>query len=185
MARLISFLNVSIDGCYADANGDMGFAHHDDAEMKAFTTENAKRGGMLLFGRLTYELMIRYWPTPLAAKHDPAVAERMNAMPKVVFSRTLEKAAWQNTRLVASDALREVRKLKRESPLDMATLGSGRLVAALAAENLVDEYQMLVNPVVLGDGKRVFAGVHGMPPLALRGTRAFKNGSVLLTYEPV
>lgn len=184
MARLISFLNVSIDGCYADAKGDMGFAHHDDAEIKAFTIENAKRGGMLLFGRVTYELMLQYWPTPLAAKHDPLVAERMNAMPKVVFSRTLKNADWQNTRLVADDVASEIRKLKRESPLDMATLGSGRLVAALAAENLVDEYQLLVNPVILGDGKRVFAGVGGTPSLALRGTRAFKNGCVLLTYEP-
>jgi len=184
MARLISFLNVSIDGCYADTNGDMRFAHHDDAELQAFTIENAKRGGMLLFGRITYELMIQYWPTPLAAKHDPVVAERMNAMPKIVFSRTLKNADWQNTRLVAGDIAREIRKLKLESPLDMATLGSGRLVAALAAENLIDEYQLLVNPLVLGDGKRVFAGVHGMPALALRGTRAFKNGCVLLTYVP-
>lgn len=184
MARLISFLNVSIDGCYADADGNMGFAHHDDAELKAFTIENAKRGGMLLFGRLTYELMIQYWPTPLAAQHDPVVAERMNAMPKVVFSRTLKNAGWQNTRLVAGDLAGEVQKLKRESSLDMATLGSGQLVAALAAENLIDEYQLLVNPVVLGDGKRVFARVRGLSALALRGTRTFKNGCVLLTYEP-
>ena len=99
MRKLVVFNHVSLDGYFVDANGDMSWAKadHQDAEWNAFVAENASGGGVLVFGRITYELMIQYWPTPLAAQHNPAVAERMNNLPKVVFSRTLDTASWNNT----------------------------------------------------------------------------------------
>jgi dihydrofolate reductase len=138
-----------------------------------------------LFGRVTYDLMAGYWPTPLAARNDPVVAEGMNWMPKVVFSRTLDKASWSNTKLVKGDLAQEVRKLKREPGEDIAILGSGSIVSQLTQELLIDEYQIVVNPVVLGEGRTMFDGVKNKLMLKHTRTRAFGNGNVLLCYEPM
>ena len=134
-----------------------------------------------MFGRVTYEMMASYWPTPAAAKNDPVVAERMNGLSKVVFSRTLEKASWSNTKLVKGDLAGEVRKLKQSGD-DMAILGSGSIVSQLAREGLIDEFQVVVAPVTLGKGKTAFEG--SSVRLKLTRTRAFDNGKVLLCYEP-
>jgi dihydrofolate reductase len=112
-----------------------------------------------LFGRVTYDLMASYWPTALADQHDPAVAAGMNSMSKVVFSRTMDHAAWSNTRVVKGDTIAEIRKMKAESGPDMAILGSGSIVAQLAPERVVDEYQMMVDPVALGKGRTMFNGL--------------------------
>jgi dihydrofolate reductase len=185
MRKLAVFNNVTLDGYFADINGDMSWAHKQDAEFKAFVADNAKGGGVLLFGRITYELMAGYWPTPQAIKNDPIVAERMNNLPKVVFSRTLDKAAWNNTKLVKADLAAEIRKMKKEPGKGMAILGSGSLVAQLAQEGLINEYQIMVNPVVLGRGRTMFDGVKEKLTLRLTKTRAFGNGNVLLCYEPM
>jgi dihydrofolate reductase len=184
MGRLVVFNHVTLDGYFSDMNGDMSFAHKaaDDAEWNAFVAGNASGGGILLFGRITYDLMASYWPTPLAARNYPVVAERMNNLPKVVFSRTMEKAAWNNTNLLKGDIAAEVRKMKKGE--DMAILGSGSIVSQLAQEGLVDEFQIVVNPVVLGKGKTMFDGVNKRLNLKLTSTRAFGNGNVLLCYEP-
>jgi dihydrofolate reductase len=168
-------------------NGDMSWAKNPipDAEWDAFGAENAKGGGTLLFGRVTYELMASYWPTPLAAQNDPVVAKHMNSLPKVVFSRTLDRASWSNTKLVTDDMAAEIRRMKRQPGEDMAILGSGSIVSQLAQEGLVDEYQIVVNPVVLGAGRTLFDGVKERLPLKLTRTRAFGNGNVLLCYEPM
>jgi dihydrofolate reductase len=184
MARLSSFMSVSVDGCYADRNGDMSWAHRDDPEMRAFTAENAKGGGMLVFGRVTYQMMEAYWPSPHAAKNEPAVAEGINKLPKVVFSKTLERADWNNTTLARGDLGREVAKLKKGS-LDLTILGSGTLVSSLAEAKLVDEYQLMIVPIILGDGKRLFDGVKKAPRLALESTRRFANGNVFVCYRSV
>ena len=94
MRKLGVFNNVTLDGYFTGKNGDLSWAKgHMDAEFNAFVADNARSGGLLLLGRITYELMASYWPTPQARKNDPVVAERMNNLPKVVFSRTLEAAA--------------------------------------------------------------------------------------------
>src|SRR5579871_2798546 len=102
MARLIAFNNISVDGYFTGVNGDMSWAHKDrqDAEWNAFVAENSSGDGMLLMGRVTYNLMVSYWPTALAAQNDPVLAERMNRHEKLVFSRTMENATWSNTRLI-------------------------------------------------------------------------------------
>src|SRR6266446_5336819 len=139
MRRLIAFEQVSLDGYFVDANGDMSWAHKQDPEWNAFVAGNASGDGALLFGRVTYEMMASFWPTPAALERAPGVAEGMNELPKVVFSRTLDKATWKNTTLVKGELAAEVRRMKKESGPDMAILGSGRIVSQLAQAGLIDD----------------------------------------------
>jgi dihydrofolate reductase len=183
MQKLSVFNQVSLDGYFVDANGDMSWARKNDPEWIEFAANNAKGGGQLLFGRKTYEMMASFWPTPLAAQMAPAVAERMNAGPKVVFSRTLHQASWNNTRLVKGDLPVEVQKLKEAPGPGLVILGSGSIVSQLAQAGLIDEYQAVVNPIVLGSGRTMFDGVKRKLNLKLVQTRPFSNGNVVLTYQ--
>jgi dihydrofolate reductase len=187
MRKLIAFNHVTLDGYFVGPNGDFSWARkgNDDPEYSAFVAENASGGGQLLFGRITYELMASYWPTPIADQHDPAVAKGMNSMSKVVFSRTLTLASWNNTRLVKGEIVSEIRKMKNESGPGMAILGSGSIVSQLAQENVIDEYQMIVDPVALGKGRSMFDGINAPLNLKLAKTRTFANGKVYLCYEPM
>jgi dihydrofolate reductase len=184
MRKLTVFNNVSLDGYFVDQHGDMSWAHNDDAEWRDFTAENAGGGGQLVFGRVTYDLMASFWPTPAALAQMPAVAERMNALPKLVCSRTLETPAWNNTTVVKGDLAAEFSRLKGEPGPDMVIMGSGSIVAQLAQAGLIDEYQLIVHPLILGAGRTLFAGVSGRPALRRTGTRSFANGNVLLCYGP-
>ena len=185
MRRLVVFNSVTLDGYFTDANGDMSWAHKNDPEWNAFTAENAKGGGVLLFGRVTYEQMASFWPTPAAMETMPDVAKGMNNLPKVVFSRTLDEASWNNTKLVKSDMVEEVRKMKNEPGPDMVIIGSGTIVSQLSEHKLIDEYQMVMNPIVLGNGRTMFEGMKEKLMLKRTNTRTFDNGNVVLSYEPV
>jgi dihydrofolate reductase len=187
MRKLLVYNLVSLDGYFVDANGDMSWARNvtPDQEWEAFGQANAKAGGLLIFGRITYDLMRGYWPTPAAARADPVTAERMNNLPKVVFSRTLQEASWNNTRLVKEDPAAEIRKMKNEAGPGMAILGSGSLVSQLTQARLIDEYQIAVVPVIIGRGRTMFEGLTERVALKLTATRVFRNGNVVLTYEPV
>jgi dihydrofolate reductase len=186
MRKLIVFNHVTLDGYFVDKNGDMSWAKadHQDAEWNAFVAENASGGGVLVFGRITYELMASFWPTPFAIENMPEVAKGMNSMPKVVFSRTLVQASWNNTTLVKGDLAAEIRKMKQTPGEGMAILGSGSIVSQLAQEGLIDEYQIVVNPLALGKGRTMFEGIEEKLTLKLTKSRAFSNGNVLLCYEP-
>ena len=186
MRKLVVFNHVTLDGYFVDANGGMSWAKTDnnDAEWNAFVAENASGGGVLVFGRITYELMASFWPTPFAIKTMPDVAEGMNRAQKVVFSRTLDKASWSNTKLVKGDPAAEIRKMKEEPGEGMTILGSGSIVSQLAQERLIDEYQIVINPLVLGKGRTMFEGIKDRLPLKLTQSRTFGNGNVLLSYKP-
>jgi len=134
---------------------------------------------MILFGRVTYEGMAAYWPS---AKGE--VAEIMNAIPKVVFSKTLARADWNNTRLVKGDAAREVRHLKQQPGKDLLIFGSAKLTASLTREGLIDEYRLGLNPVVLGAGSPLFKPESRTMKMKLLEARALQTGCVLLRYEP-
>ena len=174
-----------MDGYFVDPNGGMNWAHNTSAEFDAFVAGNAKGGGVLLFGRKTYDLMVSFWPTPMAAQSYPVVAERMNNLPKVVFSKTMDKPTWNNTKLVRGNIGAEVQKMKQEAEVGLAVMGSGSIVSQLTQEGLVDEYQVVVIPVVLGKGRTMFDGVKEKLSLKLTKTRTFDNGNVFLCYEPV
>jgi dihydrofolate reductase len=112
------------------------------------------------------------------------VAKQMNALQKIVFSRTLKKAAWNNTLLLKGDPAAEMRVLKQAPGPGMAILGSGTIVAQLAQAGLVDEFQFIVNPLALGKGRTMFEGLTQRLDFKLGRTRTFRNGCVLLCYEP-
>jgi len=184
MRKLSVYNSVTLDGYFTGANGDFSWAHRQDPEFMEFVEGNAKGGGELLFGRITYELMASYWPTPMATKNDPVVAARMNDLPKVVFSRTLDTASWKNTKLVKTGMAAAIRKMKNEPGQDMVIFGSGSIISQLTAERLIDEYQIVLNPVVLGAGRTMFDGLKEKIDLKLTKSRTFSNGNVFLCYEP-
>jgi dihydrofolate reductase len=174
---------MSLDGYIAGQNGDISW-HNVDEEFQELAKAVSNSGNTLLFGRVTYELMAGFWPTEEAISTDPVVAAGMNRSEKIVFSRTLQRTDWNNTRLVKDDMLAEVRSLKQGAGKDLTVLGSGSIVSQLAQAGLIDEFQVLLNPVVLGSGKTMFEGVKDRFALKLTKTRTFRNGNVLLTYEP-
>jgi len=186
MPKLTVFNSVTLDGYFTGENGDLSWAHtrSQDPEWIEFTSQNAKGGGRLVFGRKTYDMMVSYWPTEQAKQQMPEVAAGMNSMAKVVFSKKMDRAEWNNARVVKDDPATEIRKLKQGSGEDMVVLGSGSIVSQLTQAGLVDEYQFIVVPVVLGKGRTMFEGVR--EPLSLKPThtRSFKNGNVLMCYEP-
>jgi dihydrofolate reductase len=187
MTSLSAFMNISLDGCIADAKGDMSAFHqlHGDPEFQAFTQDNAKGGGRLVFGRKTYDMMASYWPTPAALQQNPLVASQMNNMPKIVFSRTMAQADWSNTTLAKGDFIAAVKKLKDDDGPDMVTLGSGSIVTQLSETGLLDELQVVVNPVAFGAGTRLFDGAGKRFDWRMTETRAFKNGCIFVRYTPL
>lgn len=184
MRKLLVFESISVDGFFAGLDGDLSFAHAvpPDPEWDGFVANNASGPSSLVFGRITYEMMASFWPTPFAAEQMPEVAAGMNRSEKIVFSTTLESVGWANTRLLDDDPVDAIRRLKAADGPAMVILGSGSLVAQLAPAGLIDEYQLVVVPVILGAGRTLFEGVEPMLPLQLTHTRAFANGNVVLTY---
>ena len=185
MPKLVAYNAMSLDGYFTDANGDMSWAHKRDPEWQTFVSENASGGGRLLFGRVTYDLMASFWPTALAAQSNPVVVERMNSLQKFVFSRKLDKVAWNNTTLLKGDMATEIRELKQQPGANIVIMGSGSVVAQLADAGLIDEYQIVLNPVVVGNGRTLFEGVKKKLPMRLANSRTFSNGNVVLFYEPM
>ena len=183
MRKVNVFNNVSLDGFFTDAKGDMSWAHKQDEEWNAFASANASGNGELLFGRVTYGMMAAFWPTPQAAKMLPKVAASMNAMRKTVFSRTLDTVSWQNTILMKGDLATEMRRLKQQPGPDIVILGSGSIVSQLTQARLIDEYQLVLNPIVVGKGRSLFETVVDTFHLTLTKTQSFRNGNVVLWYK--
>lgn len=184
MGKIGMFENVSIDGYFAGPNGEIDWFVGDE-ETAQYAKDQAKSTATILFGRVTYELMASYWPTAEAMKNDPVVAEVMNSASKIVFSRTLDRVEWDNTRLVKGNIEEEISKLKQQPGNDMVILGSGSIVSALEQRGLIDEYSFMVNPIILGQGRSIFQGIKDRLHLKLLKTRTFKSGNVLLQYQYV
>src|SRR5258708_34723241 len=125
----------------------------------------------------------RYWPSPEAVASDPIVAGLMNSLAKIVVSTSLDRAEWNNTRVVRDTEA--IAALKRAPGRDALLLGSSDLASSLAARGLIDEYRLMVNPLALAKGKPVLDGLGNDLKLTLLATRSFKNGNVLLSYGPV
>ena len=145
MGKLSVFNFITLNGFYKGTNNDISW-HRHGTEENEFASEGLKSDSMLLFGRVTYQMMAGYWPTPMAAQNDPTVAEGMNSSEKIVFTRTLKKAEWNNTRIISDNVIEEVKKLKKNGK-DMTILGSGSIVTLFAEHGLIDEYQIMVDPV--------------------------------------
>lgn len=183
MRKVMMFNSVSLDGYFTDGSGDMSWAHSQDPEWQRFTAENAGGEAEFLFGRKTYQMMASFWPTPQAAQMMPAVAKAMNQTRKTVFSRTLTEATWQNSRLVRGDLDGEVRRMKAESGPGILIMGSGEIVAQLTESGLIDEFQIVTVPIVIGRGRSLFEGVTTHPRVELTQSRSFANGNVVSWYR--
>jgi dihydrofolate reductase len=184
MRKLFAFNMISLDGFFEGPDHDINW-HTVDNEFNDFAIEQTSAVGALLFGRVTYQLMESYWPTPDALKDDPEIAGLMNSLPKIVVSKTLEKAEWNNTRIIKDNLQEEILNLKKQPGKDLAVFGSANLLSTLMQMDLVDEHRVIVNPLLLGQGTPLFKRMDGRFNLRLLKSRTFQSGNILLCYETV
>ena len=171
---------ISADGFFAGTDGDISW-HNVDAEFNEFAIDQlSNEAGMLMFGRITYDLMASYWPLEEMLKDDPIVAGLMNGAEKIVFSKSMDKAAWNNTKIIKEINPEEIWKMKQGEGKDIFIFGSGQIAQEFTKLGLIDEYRLIINPVVLGAGKPLFADPF---KLKLLKFREFKNGNVLVYYK--
>lgn len=142
-----------------------------------------KSGNTLLFGRKTYEMMAAYWPTPMASQNDPILAGHMNRANKIVISRTIRKVEWENTKILGGHAVEELKRLKDLPGNNMTLLGSGTILTLLTIHGLIDEYQIMIDPVAIGTGTPIFQGIKDRLKIKLDHVETFKSGVVLLIYR--
>jgi len=183
MRKVIYWVHTSVDGYISGPNGEFDWPELTP-ELSAYSDMMADRADTFLYGRVVWDLMASYWPTADQVSDHPhslRFAPIWRSTPKVVFSRTVTKAAWNTT--VTADAEQTVRTLKAKQGKDMLLTGGADIAATLAEANLIDEYQLVVHPVVLGAGKRVLP-IQTRHNLTLATTRPFDNRAVLLTYTP-
>jgi dihydrofolate reductase len=189
MGKVTAFIHVSVDGFFAGPNGEIDWFKEgqQDPEYNAYTHEQSQSGSTLIFGRTTYGMMKSYWPTREAIKADPEMARIVNQSPKLVFSRTLRRVeegpTWKNVELAHEIDPADIRKRKKGARGGFTILGSGSIVQQFANNGLLDEYTLVVVPIVLGKGKSLFKGVK-KTQLKLDESRSFKNGLAVLTYRP-
>ena len=175
---------ISLDGHYEGPRHDISW-HKVYDDFKAYPIDLALKIDTLIFGRLTYELMASYWPRADAMADDPVVTERINNLPKIVISHTLEKADWQHTEIISDKVAETLSRLKSEPGKSIAIFGSSQLSRTLIPSGLIDEYRIVISPVVLGQGSRLFAGLKNALNLQLQDTRSFKSGNVMFTYQAI
>jgi dihydrofolate reductase len=186
MSKLVAFMHISLDGFAAGPNGELDWLSYDE-ELEKYAEGVVSTVGTALYGRVTYQLMEGYWPTvltdPAATKHDLEHANWVENIPKIVFSRTLETAEWNNTRLISDDMAGEIAKLKEQSGKDLVIFGSPGLTRALMQLDLIDEYRLTVNPVILGRGASMFGDVENPVRLKLLEGKLLKSGVAALHYQ--
>jgi dihydrofolate reductase len=182
MRNIIVFDSVSLDGFIAGPHGEIDWAIRDD-ELTQYSKDGQSSTDMFLFGRVTYDIMASFWPTPVGKAANPTFAEALNNASKIVFSSTLAQADWQNTQLVKDLNKDEILKLKQQPGKNIMIFGSGSIVEQLANLGLIDEYQLLVNPIILGKGKPLFKDLKNRINLHLVKTKTFSSGVVLLDYQ--
>ncbi len=179
--KLIMWNLVTLDGFF-EGRKSWDIDWHNSVwgeELERFSIEQSKSIGTLLFGRVTYQGMASFW-----LKEKGEIADFMNSVPKIVFSRTMEKAEWNNSRLVKGNAEGEVARLKTQSGKDLFIFGSANLSATLTRNGMIDEYRLCLAPVVLGRGNPLFKESSKRLNMKLVESRPLKSGGVLLYYRP-
>ena len=184
MRKIIVSNLVTVDGYFAGSNGEIDW-HLVDKEFNEYAAEMLNSVDTLLFGKTTYDLMAGFWPTKNAIAEPSVIAEAMNSLPKIVFSKTLSHADWNNTKVIKEIDPEEIKKMKQQPGKDMVILGSGTIVDQFTNLGLIDEYRLIVNPVILGKGKPLFKDIDHKIKLKLLKTKTFSSGNVLLYYQPI
>lgn len=174
---------TSVEGYFE--TGQYGLDWHNvDAEFEAFAHEQNSEVDTILFGRKTYEMMARFWPTPEGMAGDPITATFMNDTPKIVVSHAPFTLEWENTTIITEDIVNHVQELKDQVGNDITLLGSNELCVSLMSSRMIDEFRIMVNPVALGAGNSLFTGLNERVKLKLLKTREFESGNILLYYTP-
>lgn len=184
MRKIVVFNLISLDGFFAATDGNLDW-HMVDPEFDTWAAKGIEEYDTALFGRTTYELFAGFWPgaitSPDTSAQDWVVAKALDKMTKIVFSKTLKKAGWRNSRIVEEIDPEQIRELKKQPGKSIVVYGSGTVVARLTDLELIDEYRFMISPVVLGDGKRIFAQAP-KATLKLLKSKTFNSGNVLLIY---
>ncbi|MGH7490808.1 MAG: dihydrofolate reductase family protein [bacterium] len=189
MRKLIMWNLITLDGFFEGPKSWELDWHNDvwGAELEKFSLDTLKSTGVLLFGRITYEGMASHWTTATGK-----IADFMNSIPKIVFSKTLKKADWNNTTLVNENAVEEVTKLKQQSVLpaggsgkDLNIFGSANLSSTFMQHRLIDEYRLCLTPLILGRGNPLFKTNPERMKMRLVETRPLQSSGVILRYQPV
>ena len=179
MGKLIMWNLMSLDGYFEGPNRDIDwFGDVWGEELEQFSLEQGHAAGALLFGRVTYEVMAGYWPSA-----EGEIADFMNALPKIVASRTLQNADWHNTRVIRENVPEEIARLKNELGKDIYIFGSADLSASLIPHGLIDEFRICVAPTALGGGTPLFKESSERLKLRLLEARPIATGAVILRYS--
>ena len=202
MRKVILSEALTLDGYFAGPHGEFDWPLADEEFERYTNDETFSNVDTILFGRVTYEMMASYWPealtnssgrmagadgvefavpTAVSNTHNE-IARKMNSLQKIVFSRTLEKVEWRNSTIIREIIPEDIKKIKSQGGGDMIILGSGSVASEFAKNNLIDDYRLFVNPIVLGEGRKLFAWQNSRLKLDLVGTKAFKSGAVELRF---
>ncbi len=186
MRKLILFMHVSLDGFAAGPNGEMDWIHVDD-EIFDYAGNMTDGADTALYGRVTYQMMESYWPTageqPKATKHDIEHSTWYNKVLKVVISKTLKGSNFANTKIIDDNIDNEIQTIKNQPGSNILMFGSPTTAHSLMQCNLIDEYWIFVNPILLGQGIPLFENINDKIPLRLTEAKAFACGVVGLNYK--
>jgi len=185
MKKILVFNNVSVDGLFSDAEAGVGWAKRDGEELTEYVKQSRSNIGTYLFGKTTYQMFAGFWPTPAGKMANPYFAKILSEGRKVVFSKSLKNADWENTVIEPTADPRTLDRIKSSSDGDCLIFGSGTLVRDMTERGLIDEYQLILNPVILGQGRTFFSPLSESIELQLLEAKPFKNGTVLLRYQPL
>jgi dihydrofolate reductase len=180
-------MNITLDGFVSGSDSELDWHFQSwNEEMAQSLTQQLNKADTILLGRITYKAMAAYWPTstcdPFFPREDIAFAEMMNGYSKIVFSKTLKKTHWNNSRLIKGNIEYEIAQLKHQQGKDIIIYGSNQLVSALVEFGLIDECQVWIHPVILGNGKPLFKNLHEKLDMKLLKIKTFRSGVVMLNY---
>jgi dihydrofolate reductase len=193
MRRVILAMQMTLDGFSTGPNGEMDYLppFNDEKSWKDLHEEmwnQLRSADTFLLGRVTYQIWEKYWPaaatSPSSAKNDIEFSKFADKTQKIVFSKTLEKAEWQNTRLVKENIAEEIARMKQQPGKNMVVAGGAGIAQTFIRLGLIDEYLVTVHPVILGIGKPLFGNLGDKIKLKLVGTKTFNTGAVELRYQP-
>ena len=186
MRKLVLFVHVSLDGFVAGPNGEMNWIHADD-EIFEYAGKRIEKTDAALYGRVTYQMMEDYWPKaadkPNASNHDIEHSGWYNRVEKIILSKTLQSLDKANTKVIGTDLQTEISKIKQSKGSEILIFGSPSAAHALMEHDLIDDYWLFVNPVLIGKGISLFKNIGSKQKLKMTGYKAFSSGVICLQYE--
>jgi dihydrofolate reductase len=188
MRKVIAFMHVSLDGFVAGTNGELGWVSHGE-DIKQYVDQLIGTTDTAMYGRTTYQMMHSYWPTvsanPASLARDVAHANWVENVTKIVFSRSLDHTDWNNTTLVKDQIPQTIANLKTQAGKSLMIFGSPRLTHSFMELDLIDEYRLTINPVILGTGIPLFTNTAKPNSLKLLETQTFESGVIAVVYERI